>query len=95
MPYTNSGYSMETVNPATGKVIDSYEEDSAGDIDSALARAEETFAEWREVPIREREQLIAAAGDVLHDNEREYVELMTEEMGEPISQAVGEIQKCQ
>ncbi len=95
MTYTISGYVMETVNPATGEVVDSYEEDSASDVDSALARAEDTFAEWREVPIREREQLIAAAGDVLRENEREYAELMTEEMGKPISQALGEVQKCQ
>lgn len=95
MVYTHSGYDMETINPATGEVVNTYEEDSASDVDSALGRAEDTFAGWREVPIREREQLIEAAGDVLRENEREYAELMTKEMGKPISQAVAEVQKCQ
>lgn len=95
MVYTNSGYGMETVNPATGEVVDTYEEDSASDVDSALGRAEDTFSEWREVPIREREQFIEAAGDVLRKNERAYAELMTKEMGKPVSQAVAEVQKCQ
>ena len=86
---------MQTVNPATGEVVASYEEDNTNDISKALMRAEEAFVEWRDVPIREREQLIEAAGDVLRENEREYAELITQEMGKPISQALGEVQKCQ
>ncbi|HET7325337.1 MAG TPA: NAD-dependent succinate-semialdehyde dehydrogenase [Halococcus sp.] len=86
---------METVNPTTGEVVESYDEDGTGDIDDALDRAASTFSEWRDVPLREREKLIEAAGDVLRENEREYAELMTREMGKPVSQSVAEIQKCQ
>jgi succinate-semialdehyde dehydrogenase/glutarate-semialdehyde dehydrogenase len=95
MVYTIIGYDMETVNPTTGEVIESYDEDSPGDIDDALDRAASTFSDWQDVPLRKRETLIEAAGDVLRENEREYAELMTREMGKPISQAVAEIQKCQ
>lgn len=95
MVYTDIGYNMETVNPTTGEVVESYDEDGTGDIDDALDRAASTFSEWRDVPLREREKLIEAAGDVLRENEREYAELMTREMGKPVSQSVAEIQKCQ
>ncbi|MGM0718017.1 MAG: NAD-dependent succinate-semialdehyde dehydrogenase, partial [Halobacteriota archaeon] len=33
-------------------------------------------------------------GEVLRENKREYAETMTEEMGKPISQAIGEVEKC-
>ena len=85
---------MEAVNPATGERVGSYDEHTAEDMEAAIARAEGTFGEWRERPIREREELLAAAGEVLRENEREYAEVMTREMGKPISQAVGEVEKC-
>ncbi|MBP1985531.1 NAD-dependent succinate-semialdehyde dehydrogenase [Halolamina salifodinae] len=85
---------MDAINPATGERIATYEPDSASDIEATLARADDAFADWRERPIREREELLAAAGDVLRENKRKYAELMTEEMGKPISQAVSEVEKC-
>jgi len=85
---------MDVINPATGKRIETYETDSPADVEAALQRADAAFEEWRERPIREREELLAAAGDVLRERKREYAALMTEEMGKPISQAVSEIEKC-
>ncbi|WP_353633260.1 NAD-dependent succinate-semialdehyde dehydrogenase (plasmid) [Halobacterium sp. NMX12-1] len=63
-------------------------------MEAALASADDAFESWRERPLREREELLAAAGNVLRENEREYARLMTEEMGKPISQAVAEVEKC-
>ncbi|MFP8952241.1 NAD-dependent succinate-semialdehyde dehydrogenase [Natrialbaceae archaeon A-arb3/5] len=85
---------MEATNPVTGEVVGTYEADSSADVESSLERASDTFEDWRERPLRERETLIQAAGDVLRENKREYAELMTEEMGKPISQAISEIEKC-
>jgi succinate-semialdehyde dehydrogenase/glutarate-semialdehyde dehydrogenase len=85
---------MDVVNPATGAQLDSYEEQSSSAVETRLQRAETTFDEWRQRSIREREQLLAAAGDVLRENSREYAELMTREMGKPITQAVAEVEKC-
>jgi succinate-semialdehyde dehydrogenase/glutarate-semialdehyde dehydrogenase len=85
---------VHTYNPATGTKIGEYEEDTPTEVNATLEEARERYAIWREKPIREREKLIAAAADVLRDNKREYGELMTEEMGKPIQQAVGEVEKC-
>ena len=85
---------MEAVNPATGELIESYDEDSATDIEEKLSLAQSTFEEWREVPMREREELMVEAGNVLRENTDRYAELMTREMGKPISQAVAEVEKC-
>ena len=85
---------MEAVNPATGERIAEYTEDDDADLEAKLATAMDRFEDWSNRPMREREDLIAAAADVLRENKREYAELMTNEMGKPISQALGEIEKC-
>ncbi|PSP87794.1 NADP-dependent succinic semialdehyde dehydrogenase [Halobacteriales archaeon QS_4_66_20] len=85
---------MEAINPATGEQIGSYEEHTDDEIDRTLETAVDTFDEWRDRPLREREELLASAADVLRENKQRYAETMTEEMGKPISQAVGEVEKC-
>ena len=85
---------MDAVNPATGERIDTYEEHTGDDADAALDRATEAFEEWRERPLREREELLASAAEVLRENEERYAEIMTREMGKPITQARSEVEKC-
>ncbi|GAB3666138.1 hypothetical protein GCM10028856_07560 [Halopiger thermotolerans] len=86
--------SIESTNPATGEVVDTYDEESADERDEQLERASETFDEWSETPIETRQRLLARAGEVLRENADEYAELMTREMGKPIGQARDEVEKC-
>ncbi|MFB6303327.1 MAG: NAD-dependent succinate-semialdehyde dehydrogenase [Haloferacaceae archaeon] len=85
---------MDVINPATGERTNTYEEDTGDDVDAALDRATDAFAEWRDRPLRDREALLEAAGDVLRENEAEYADIMTHEMGKPITQARSEVEKC-
>jgi succinate-semialdehyde dehydrogenase/glutarate-semialdehyde dehydrogenase len=85
---------MDAVNPATGETVATYEEDDPKEVEAKLDAAWTAYEDWRERSTREREKLIAAAGEVLRENKREYAETMTREMGKPISQAVGEVEKC-
>lgn len=85
---------MDAVNPATGGHIRTYDEHDMDDVEEALDRSEQAFNDWKTCSLRDREQLLANAADVLRENKREYAETMTQEMGKPISQAVGEVEKC-
>ncbi|WP_276302403.1 NAD-dependent succinate-semialdehyde dehydrogenase [Halorussus lipolyticus] len=85
---------MDRLNPATGDSLEPIPDDSDEDVDRALSRATEAFDEWRDVPIRKRQQLLENAADVLRENKREYAELMTEEMGKTLESAVSEVEKC-
>jgi succinate-semialdehyde dehydrogenase/glutarate-semialdehyde dehydrogenase len=85
---------MKAVNPATGETVATYQEHDSEAVEQRLSTAMDTFEQWRDRPMREREELLAAAGDVLRENKRKYGEIMTEEMGKPISQAIGEVEKC-
>ncbi|KYH27203.1 lactaldehyde dehydrogenase [Halalkalicoccus paucihalophilus] len=85
---------MESVNPATGEVLETYDDHTEADVDNALDRATGAFEEWRERPINERQVLLSRAAEVLRENQEEYAELMTEEMGKPITGARAEVEKC-
>ncbi|MDR9430847.1 MAG: NAD-dependent succinate-semialdehyde dehydrogenase [Natronomonas sp.] len=85
---------MDVVNPATGETVETYETDSSAEVEAKLDRATDAFETWRDRPLREREELLARAGEVLRENKHEYAETMTEEMGKPISQSTGEVEKC-
>ncbi|ERG96233.1 NAD-dependent succinate-semialdehyde dehydrogenase [Haloquadratum walsbyi] len=85
---------MDVINPATNERIDQYKTDTSNDVETTLNQAQTTFATWRDRSTRNREELLAAAGDILEDRIEEYAELMTTEMGKPIAQARAEIKKC-
>ncbi|AUG48935.1 NADP-dependent succinic semialdehyde dehydrogenase [Haloarcula taiwanensis] len=85
---------MEAVNPATGERLDVYDPDDDDTVERKLDHATSTFEDWREVPLREREELLENASDVLRENKQRYAELMTREMGKPITQAIAEVEKC-
>lgn len=85
---------IESLNPATGDVADTYETHDEAEVDDILGEAHDAYDDWSSRRIEEREELMAEAGEVLRENKREYAETMTREMGKPISQAVGEVEKC-
>lgn len=85
---------MDVVNPATGVRVETYEEHDEADVEQAVGDSVSAFEDWRNRSLRDRERLLANAADVLRENKREYAETMTKEMGKPISQAVGEVEKC-
>lgn len=85
---------MESINPATGETLETYDDHTEEDVDEALDRATETFEEWSDTRIETRQQLLANAADVLRDNEDRYAELITAEMGKPITESHAEVGKC-
>jgi len=85
---------IEVINPATGEHIETYEQADTRDVEATLTQASEAFNDWRDRPLRERENLLASVADVLRERKAEYAELITQEMGKPISQATAEIEKC-
>ena len=85
---------MESQNPATGEVLETYDDHGEDAVDDAISLAAEAFEDWKETSFQHRRRLLTDAADVLRDRTDEYAELMTEEMGKPISQARSEVEKC-
>jgi acyl-CoA reductase-like NAD-dependent aldehyde dehydrogenase len=85
---------IETVNPATGKVIASYENESPETVSKRVKAARGAFGEWRKRDLAERTELMRRLGRVMRKNREEYARVITEEMGKPIRQSLAEVEKC-
>lgn len=85
---------IESVNPATEEPIERFNEMSDDEIEEAVAAAEEAFATWRLTSFEERSRLMSRAADLLDERKEDLARTMTLEMGKPIGQARGEVEKC-
>lgn len=85
---------IETLNPATEEVVKTFEELSNEQIEQKLAKAQSTFESWRTTSFDERAKLMNNLAKILKDEAREIGEIMTLEMGKPITQAIAESEKC-
>lgn len=83
-----------SINPATGEQIAHYPYESAEALDAALARAAAAAAQWRRTGLEQRSALLLALAKALRDNGEPLARSITLEMGKPIAQARGEIEKC-
>ena len=85
---------LQTINPASGAVVASYEETSPEAVQAIIAGAHQAYREWRSTSFGERAVLMRRAAEVLRGNARDYARLMAEEMGKPVRDGIAEIQKC-
>ena len=83
-----------SINPATGETIGQYPFESAAALEAALARAAKGFATWRRTPLEQRAQALIALAKALRDDAQKFAQMITQEMGKPITQARGEVEKC-
>lgn len=81
-------------NPYNGDELNSYKNHSKKEVSEIIDKADKRFYSWREVPFNERQKLMFAAAAEMRSNKREYAEMLTLEMGKPISQAEAEVEKC-
>jgi succinate-semialdehyde dehydrogenase / glutarate-semialdehyde dehydrogenase len=85
---------FKSINPYDGKIIGTYKEQSDTEVGDAIAAAQSAFNTWKKVPVAERARLMAKAGEVLRENVEEYAKMITMEMGKPIAESRGEVNKC-
>ena len=86
--------SIQSINPATGEILERFNETPGPEVDRMLGEAHAAFLQWREVPFARRAQRMREAGQVLKKRRAEYARAMTLEMGKPIVQGEAEADKC-
>jgi succinate-semialdehyde dehydrogenase/glutarate-semialdehyde dehydrogenase len=85
---------IRSVNPTTGAVLAEYDLHDPAQVDTALEEATIAQAGWRRVPVEKRVELLSAMARELRAGQDRFARLITEEMGKPIAEAAGEIEKC-
>ncbi|WMN15670.1 aldehyde dehydrogenase family protein [Pseudomonas piscis] len=83
-----------SINPATGERIGAYPYQSDVALDAALERARHGFGQWRRLDVANRAGYLVALAQVLRDSSEALARMITQEMGKPLAQARGEIEKC-
>jgi aldehyde dehydrogenase (NAD+) len=85
---------LQSLNPATGKVIASVREASQKDYQRVSDAAHEAFLRWREVPAPQRGDHVRRIAEVLRQNKEPLGKLVTLEMGKILEEGKGEVQEC-
>src|SRR6266566_6421109 len=85
---------FDSLNPATGEVIESFPRSTAEDVDRAVATARDAWDEWRLVPAPERGNILFRFAELLKRDKPELSDLMTREMGKVKAEAGGDIQEA-
>ena len=85
---------IQSINPATGEVVKTFQPHNTEEVNAKINAAEETFKKWREVNFEERARLMHKQADILENEAEKYARLITLEMGKPLKDAVAEVKKC-
>jgi acyl-CoA reductase-like NAD-dependent aldehyde dehydrogenase len=86
--------SFESINPATGELLNSYPEHTAEEVEARLQSAWDGWQKWSKTPLSERATFLLRLADLLEQRADEYGRLITLEMGKPIGEAVSEVKKA-
>ncbi len=86
--------SWTAVNPATGETLREYPEMDRAEVEAVLREASEAQKEWRRTSFAHRAKRMTRAAELLRERSEEYAELMTREMGKPLEESRGEVEKC-
>lgn len=82
----------ETVNPATGATIATYQGASVADLDYALDSLRAAYPRWKQAPLAERQLMLdRIADEILSDRER-IANQMTREMGKTLRESRIEVE---
>ena len=86
--------SFQSINPATGEVLETFEETTPDALARILESADAASRQWRRRPVTERAERLRAAARVLRERKDAYARTMALEMGKPLAQGVAEAEKC-
>lgn len=83
-----------TRNPATGEVLASYPAHDEAGVEAALAETHAASQVWAATALDDRLALLRGVGKLLTERREEYAALITAEMGKPLAESLGEVDKC-
>lgn len=89
-----SKMAIESINPATGQLLKSFEPLSDSEIEKKLQRAADTFLSYKHIPFATRAEKLVRAAEILEKEKETFGRMMSLEMGKPYRAAIDEAAKC-
>ena len=88
------GEYFDNTNPAdVSDVIGRFPLSSAADVERAVESARRGFEVWRATPAPARGDVLRRIGDIMATRKDEIADLMTREMGKPLTETRGDVQE--
>ena len=88
---SSDGATVAVENPATGEILAWVADATPADGDAALTAAHEARRDWAATPPRARGEILRTAFDLIIERYEQFAELITREMGKPLTEARGEV----
>ncbi|MEI7422004.1 MAG: NAD-dependent succinate-semialdehyde dehydrogenase [Prolixibacteraceae bacterium] len=85
---------MQSINPFSGKIIQTYREYSSGEVDSILHKVDAAYQRWKHTDFEFRALKMRNLQAALTLRRESLAHLMVSEMGKVLREALGEIDKC-
>jgi succinate-semialdehyde dehydrogenase/glutarate-semialdehyde dehydrogenase len=86
--------SIVSLNPATGQRVKEYPAATSRDVRAAVKAADKAYQSWRRTTFAERATVMREAARLLRAEAESHGRLMAVEMGKPVAQGKGEVEKC-
>jgi malonate-semialdehyde dehydrogenase (acetylating) / methylmalonate-semialdehyde dehydrogenase len=91
---SNTTRFIDVKSPVDGASLSKVPMSTSSDLNFAIAAAREAFPKWSKTPIKERVQVFYRYKFLLEEHMQELAQLVHEENGKTMSEAVAEIEKC-
>jgi malonate-semialdehyde dehydrogenase (acetylating) / methylmalonate-semialdehyde dehydrogenase len=91
---SNTTRFIDVKSPVDGSSLSKVPMSTSSDLNFAIAAAREAFPKWSKTPIKERVQVFYRYKFLLEEHMQELAQLVHEENGKTMSEAVAEIEKC-
>ncbi|WP_421842782.1 NADP-dependent succinic semialdehyde dehydrogenase [Mycobacterium sp.] len=85
---------IATINPTTGETVKTFAPATSDEVEAAIARASERFADYRHTSFAQRAQWANATADLLEAEADRTAAMVTLEMGKTLASAKSEALKC-
>jgi succinate-semialdehyde dehydrogenase/glutarate-semialdehyde dehydrogenase len=86
--------SIQTVNPATGELIETYHQMSSFEVKKIIEQVHATQINWCSSAFVQRKTQLLKLRDLLKARHEEFSQIITTEMGKPITSSRAEVDKC-
>ena len=85
---------LKAVNPATGQIVREVALDTSESVNSKMEASLKAFEDWKSQDYGARGKLLKAVAAYMREHVETLAPIMTEEMGKPIKEARGEVNKA-
>ncbi len=85
---------IHSINPANEALVQNFEPHTPQQVEQALAGVSAAQKKWAKLTLQERTPLLRKVATLLRERKAQYGALITLEMGKPVVEAEGEVEKC-